>query len=192
MRRSLAFGLLSIWMLATGASCETMVRGGNFSAQASGTAAAAGVVVFLVGIGVYCLMYDEECFPDEAELLARADAHTQAQAAFTAGLRRYREGDPAGLEGICLAAHRGYASAQYFYGTHLFRQGSGRLAEAAAWLRRAAAQGHREADIVLRQVNGWSGLTGSDAPPAATGPPTFMGCTRERTLSHSHHTADSA
>lgn len=179
MRRSLAFGLLSIWMLATGSSCETMVRGGNFSAQASGTAAAAGIVVFLVGTGVYCLVYNEECFPDEAELQARADAHAQAQAAFTAGLRRYREGDPAGLEGICLAAHRGYAGAQYFYGTHLLRRGPGRGAEGAAWLRRAAAQGHREANILLRQVNGRAGPTGSDTTPATTGPPIFMGCTRE-------------
>ena len=122
MRRSLAFGLLSIWVLATGASCETTLRGGNFSAQASGAAAAAGIVVYLVGTSVYCLAYKEVCFPDKAELQARADAHTQAQATFTAGLRRYREGDPAGLEGICLAAHQGYAGAQYFFATHLFRQ----------------------------------------------------------------------
>ena len=192
MRRSLAFGLLGIWMLATGASCETTVQGGHFSAQASGTAAVAGVAVFLLGTGVYCLAYGEACAPDKAEVQARAGARARAQGAFTAGLRRYREGDPAGLEGICLAAHGGYAGAQYFYGTHIFRQGPGRVAEGVAWLRRAAAQGHREADILLRQVNGRAGPAGSDTAPAAIGPPTFMGCMREGTLSQMHRAAGPA
>lgn len=171
MRRSLAFGLLAIWMLTTGASCQTTVQGGNFRAEGSGAAAGVGVALFLVSGAIICLSDTEDCFLDEDEVRARAAAAAQVRATFTAALRRYREGDPTGLEGICLAAHQGYANAQYFYGVHLFKRDPARTAEGVAWLRRAAAQGHRAADILLRQVTGPAGPIGAEPAPAAVAPP---------------------
>ena len=181
MRRSVAFVLFSVWLLTTGSSCQTTAQGSNFHFESSGAASAAGIGVFLVAAGIYCLANTENCFPDEEKLQARAASYAQAQATFTAGLRRYREGDPTGIESICLSAHRGYANAQYFYGTHLFKQGPTRTAEGVAWLRRAAMQGHREADILIRQVNGWVGPAGPESAvaPVSVGPPTFMACTGE-------------
>ncbi len=179
MWRSWFFGALAIWFLTTGASCQTTLRGGSGAVHATDAAAAAGIAVYLVGAGIYCLVYTEECFPDEEALRAQATAYAEAQAAFVAGLRQHQAGDPAGLERICLSAHRGYANAQYFYGARLLRRAH--TAEGMAWLRRAAAQGHREADILLRQVRRWVEPNGAD--PAATltmvGAPTFMACTRE-------------
>ena len=179
MWRPWVFGALAIWFLTTGSSCQTTLSGGSGAVHATGAAAAAGIAVFLVGAGIYCLVYTEECFPDEEALRAQATAYAEAQAAFVAGLRQHQAGDPAGLERICLSAHRGYANAQYFYGARLVRRAH--TAEGASWLRRAAAQGHREADILLRQVRGWAEPDGVDTVETLTtiAAPTFMACTRE-------------
>ncbi len=155
MPRTLIFGLLTIWILTPGSSCQTNVNSGSGSFHASGTAAGVGVAVFLVGGGIYCIANTEECFPDEEALQAQAVAYAEAQSTFAAGLRRQREGDPTGIEWICQSAHKGYAAAQYFYGVHLYRLGPERRSESEAWLRRAAAQRHSEAVYGLL----WGGQT---------------------------------
>ncbi len=179
MRRTLIFGLLTIWILTTGSSCQINVNSGRGSFHGSGAAAGASVVVFLVGASIYCIAYTEECFPDEEALQAQAVAYAEAQATFAAGLRRQREGDPTGIEWICQSAHKGYAAAQYFYGVHLFRLGPERRSESEAWLRRAAAQGHTAADLLLRQVAGGAGPSASHngSAPGAAEPPPFATCT---------------
>lgn len=48
-------------------------------------------------------------------------------------------------------AEAGQAAAQYWYGLHLEREAHA-AAEAAQWYRRAAAQGHREAELRLAQI----------------------------------------
>lgn len=178
MRRKLIFGLLAIWILTTGSSCQTNVKGGTGSYHASGAAAGVGVAVFLVGGGIYCIVNTEACFPDEEALQARAAAYAEAQATFAAGLRRKGEGDPTGIEWICQSAHKGYAAAQYFYGVHLYRLGPERRSESEAWLRRAAAQGHTAADLLLRQVAGGAGPSASHngSAPGAAEPPPFATC----------------
>ncbi len=179
MPRTLIFGLLTIWILTTGSSCQTNVNSGSGSFQASGAAAGAGVVVFLVGASIYCIANTEECFPDEEALQAQAAAYAEAQATFAAGLRRKHEGDPTGIEWICQSAHKGYAAAQYFYGVHLYRLGPERRSESEAWLRRATAQGHTEADLMLRQVAGGARppANHNGSAPGAAEPPTFAACT---------------
>ena len=178
MQRTLLFGLLTIWILTTGSSCQTNVNSGSGSFQASGAAAGASVVVFLVGASIYCIAYTEECFPDEEALQARAAAYAEAQATFAAGLRRKGEGDPTGIEWICQSAHKGYAAAQYFYGVHLYRLGPERRIESEAWLRRATAQGHTAADLMLRQVAGGARppANHNGSAPGAVEPPTFATC----------------
>ncbi len=160
--RASIFALMAIWLLTTGSSCSVNVNNGRTTIVASDYAAAAGAGVLLVGIGIYCIVETEECFPDEEALQAQADAFERARATYTAGLRRHQKGDPKGLEWICLSAHQGYARAQYSYGVYLYRQGPEYEAEAVDWLWQAAAQGHQQADIMLRQVAGVS-------PPAANG-----------------------
>ncbi len=179
MRRTLIFGLLTIWILTTGSSCQTNVNSGRGSFHASGAAAGVGVAVFLVGGGIYCIANTEECFPDEEALQAQAAAYAEAQATFAAGLRRKREGDPAGIEWICQSAHKGYAAAQYFYGVHLYRLGPERRGESEAWLRRAAAQRHSEADLMLRQVAGGARPPAdhNGSAPGAVEPPNSAACT---------------
>ena len=148
------FALLAVWVLTTGSSCQGTVNNGRSTIVASDGAALVGIGVTLVGIGIYCIAYTEECFPDEEALQAQADAYERARATFTAGLRRHREGDPVGLEWICLSAYQGYAQAQYYYGAYLYRQGPERRADAVEWLWQAAAQGLPEANLMLRQVAG--------------------------------------
>ena len=154
MRSLKIFGMLAIWILITASSCQA--RFGNGGNTVSGTDAAAGVGIglYLVGTTIYCIANTEECFPDEEALQAKAEAYAQAQDIYTTGLRRHMRGDPQGLEWICVSAHQGYPNAQYFYGAHLYRRGAELEAEAVGWLQRAAAQGHREADMMLRQVGG--------------------------------------
>ncbi len=185
MRRTLIFGLLTIWILTTGSSCQINVNSGSGSFRGSGAAAGVGVVVFLVGGGIYCIAYTEECFPDEEALQAQAAAYAEAQATFAAGLRRKREGDPTGIEWICQSAHKGYAAAQYFYGVHLYRLGPERRSESEAWLRRAAAQGHSEADLMLRHVAGGARplANHNGSAPGTEEPPTFATCPDGQPLS---------
>jgi TPR repeat protein len=140
--------------LTTGSSCSVNVNNGRTTIVATDYAAAAGAAVMLVGIGIYCIVETEECFPDEEALQAQADAFERARATYAAGLRHHQKGDPKGLEWICLSAHQGYARAQYSYGVYLYRQGPEYEAEAVEWLWQAAAQGHQQADIMLRQVAG--------------------------------------
>ncbi|MDX1575078.1 MAG: hypothetical protein R3285_02720 [Kiloniellales bacterium] len=156
MGRAAIVALLAVWLLTTGSSCSVNVNNGRTTIVASDYAAVAGAGVMLVGIGIYCIVETEECFPDEEALQAQADAFERARATYTAGLRRHQKGDPKGLEWICLSAHQGYARAQFFYGVYLYRQGPDREAEAVEWLWQAAAQGHQQADIMLRQVAGVS------------------------------------
>jgi TPR repeat protein len=173
VRHRLIFPLLAVWILTGASSCQTTVNSGNVHFQGSGYAAAAGIGVMLVGAGIYCLMNQEECFPDEELLAAQAAEDVQAQASFTAGLRRHRAGDPVGLEWICLAAHQGYANAQYYYGVQLLRQDEITGEEAVIWIRRAAAQGHREAEILSRRLPHMNGAVPS---PAVAVPPSLKAC----------------
>ncbi len=154
MGRASIFALVAVWLLTTGSSCSFSSSNGQTTIVATDYAAAIGAGVMLVGIGIYCIVETEECFPDEEALQAQADAFERARATYTAGLRRHQKGDPKGLEWICLSAHQGYARAQYSYGVYLYRQGPVYETEAVEWLWQAAAQGHQQADIMLRQVAG--------------------------------------
>lgn len=178
MGRTALFALLAMWFLTTGSSCQTTVNSGRTTIVASDAAAAAGIGVSLVGIGIYCIAYTEECFPDEDALRAQAEAYERARATFTAGLRRYRDGDPRGLEWICRSAHQGYARAQYFYGSYLYRQGPEQRSESVMWLSQAAAQGLPEAGVMLRQVAGEVAPSGpsADGAPEMVGPPSVRAC----------------
>ena len=173
MGRASIVALLAIWLLTTGSSCSVSSNNGRTTIVATDYAAAVGAAVMLVGIGIYCIAETEECFPDEEALQAQADAFERARATYTAGLRHHQNGDPKGLEWICLSAHQGYAGAQYYYGAHLYKEGPEHEAEGVEWLWQAAAQGHQQADIMLRQVAGVSprsAANGHTADPAAALP----------------------
>lgn len=170
MRREAFSGLLAIWLLTTASSCQTSFDGGGSSVSASGTAAGLTVAALVVVGGIYCLAHMEECFPDEEALRARAEQRARAQAAFAAGLRRFRTGDPEGLRWICLSAHQGFANAQYLYGVHLATHDGRDREEALFWLRQAAAQGHREADVILRQGFGEAGNASAKPLPMPEDP----------------------
>ena len=165
MRRHVVSGLLAVWILTTASSCQTSFNGGGGSAGASGTAAAVTVAALVVVGGIYCIANFEHCFPDEEAIRARAEERAKAQAAFAAGLRRFRTGDPEGWRWICISAHQGFANAQYLYGVHLATQDGRDGDEALFWLRQAAAQGHREADVILRQRFGEAGNASAEPPP---------------------------
>jgi len=152
-------GLLLVWLLTTASSCQISVNNGSGTVAASGAAAGIGIGLFLVGGAVLCVVHTEECFPDEEALRARYETHVEAQARFTRGLRLYQAQDPEGLALICRSAHDAYSIAQYFYGSHLLRREPQRRGEAIAWLQRAATQGHRTADLVLRWEAGRSSLS---------------------------------
>lgn len=175
--------LLAIWFLTTGSSCSASVSSGRGTFAATDSAAAISAGVILVGIGIYCIAYTEECFPDEEALQAQADAFGRARATYTAGLRRHQNGDPTGLEWICLSAHQGYARAQFFYGAYLYRQGPEHEAESVGWLWRAAAQGHPEADMMLRQVAGVTvpAEASVDHSQIAVAPPSIRACASTET-----------
>jgi TPR repeat protein len=164
MRRRSIFCLLALWMLTTASSCQTSFDGGGSSFSASGTAAGVTVAALVVVGGVYCLAHWDDCFPDEEALRARAEEQAKARAAFAAGLRRWRTGDPDGLRWICLSAHQGFANAQYLYGVHLVMHEPRDIERGKRWLRRAALQGHREAEIVLQQGLGGAPDTGTVDP----------------------------
>lgn len=183
MGRTSLFALLAIWFLTTGSSCSGSVNNGQSTFVATDYAAAVSVGVFLVGVGIYCIFETEECFPDEEALQAQADAYERARATYTAGLRRHQNGDPTGLEWICLSAHQGYARAQYFYGAYLYRQGPEHEPESIDWLWRAAAQGHPEADMMLRQVAGVAATVEASAnhAQAGVGPPSIRDCASNET-----------
>ena len=184
MGRTSLFALLAIWFLTTGSSCSGSVNNGRGTFVATDAAAAVSVGVFLVGVGIYCIAYTEECFPDEEALQAQADAYERARATYTAGLRRHQNGDPTGLEWICLSAHQGYARAQYFYGTYLYQQGPEHEAESVGWLWRAAAQGHPEADMMLRHVAGVSAPVTArvNHSQPAVAPPSIRACASDENI----------
>ncbi|MFQ5972314.1 MAG: hypothetical protein ACE5Q3_08255, partial [Alphaproteobacteria bacterium] len=117
MPRALRLGLLVVWLVTSGSSCQTTVSDGSSTVALSGAAAGVGIALYLVGGAAYCAVNTEECFPDEEALEASFETYVQAQARFTAGLRRYQARDPEGLALICLSAHDGYSIAQYFYGS---------------------------------------------------------------------------
>lgn len=183
MGRATLFALLAAWFLTTGSSCQGTVNNGHTTIVGTDAAVGIGVGVYLVGIGIYCIAYTEECFPDEEALQAQADAYERARATFTAGLRRHRNGDPVGLEWICLSAHQGYAPAEYFYGVYLYRQGPEQRSDSLAWLWRAAAQGHPEAGMMLRQVAGVAVPVEPhpNGAPTTLKPPSIQACASDRT-----------
>lgn len=186
MGRPFLLALIAVWFLTTGSSCQGTVNNGHTTISGTDAAVGIGVGVYLVGIGIYCIAYTDECFPDEEALQAQADAYERARATFTAGLRRHRDGDPVGLEWICLSAHQGYAPAQYYYGAYLYRQGPEHRADAVDWLWRAAVQGQPEAGLMLRQVAGMVAPVepqriGAQAPPAL---PSIHACASDRTVRH--------
>lgn len=178
MGRWSLLALLAIWFLTTGSSCSGTVNNGRTTIVATDYAAVAGAGVMLIGVGIYCIAYTEECFPDEEKLQAQADAYQRARATFTAGLRRQRDGDPVGLEWICLSAHQGYAPAQYYYASYLYKRDPADREQAIEWLWQAAAQGHQEADIMLRQV---AGLTPASGAEAVVPPPPIQSCASDGT-----------
>lgn len=182
MRRYAFLGLLFLWMATTASSCQTSFNSTGGSGFASGTAAGIGIAAGVVIAGIYCAGHYEECFPDEDALRARAAARAEADAAFTAGFRSYRRGEAEGLRLICLAAQQGHAGAQYFYGTSLTAETPPRDDEARLWLRRAAAQGHREAGLLLRARFGETGFADAaiiDGQDAIVVPPALAACERE-------------
>ena len=144
MSRSLACGLVFIWLLASGSSCETTADAGSLTVQSRN-----GGVAILVGVFVaYCLVDPAACGggpPTRDE---------RQQAAFTKGLSQYEAGDPTGLKQICLLAHAGMPQAQYAYGVHLFRASPQHPARSVPWLARATAQGNKAAAFLLRQIAG--------------------------------------
>ncbi len=147
--RPLHLGLLIVWLLTSASSCQIVAVDGAGSAAATGTAAGIGLAVFAVGGAIYCIVETEDCFPDKEAQKARAEAARQARAQFIKGLRLDRTGDPAGLPLICLSARGGDPIGQYYFGSQLLKRDPSRRAEAIAWLRRAAAQGHASADVLL-------------------------------------------
>jgi TPR repeat protein len=179
MWRRAVIGLVVLWM-TTASSCQTSYNSSGGSGSASGAAAGIGVAAGVLIAGIYCIGHSEECFPDEEAIRARAAVRAEADAAFTAGLRDYRRGDPEGLRLICLAAQQGQPGAQYFYGVHLATETPRREAQARLWLHRAARQGHRAADLLLRSRFGETGLM--DAPPedpdTGISPPAIAACNR--------------
>lgn len=169
MRRCFIFGLLCIWIATTGSSCQTTVTGSNFQAQGEG---AGVVVVVLVAAGVACLTSEYGC-----RAVPPGPFH-QVQATFESGVEQIENGNPAGLDLVCLAAHRGYAKAQYYYGVYLFRQNPTNSVESRAWLKRAAAQDHKAARFMLAQMTDWRRAAG-DGPalrPLPVSPPALRAC----------------
>ncbi len=184
MGRASILALLAVWFLTTGSSCSGSTSNGRTTIVATDYAVAATVGVYLIGVGIYCIANTEECFPDEEALQAQADAFESARATFTAGLRRHQKGDPTGLEWICLSAHQGYARAQHFYGAYLYKQGPEHEAESVDWLWRAAAQGHPEADMMLRQVAGVSAPVTArvNHSQPAVAPPSIRACASDENI----------
>jgi hypothetical protein len=172
MRRAWISGLVMLWLLTTGSSCETTGQANSLTIQS----ADGGVVIMLVLVAGYCLLDTERCGGGEPTPLQNV------QATFENGVRRYRDGDPTGLQWVCLAAHQGYAKAQYFYGAHLFRRDSAHPSESIAWLERAGAQGHAAANFLLRQIGGRAHMGGAGpAPvPAAVAPPALVSCVADQ------------
>ena len=81
------------------------------------------------------------------------------------------------------ASPQAHVWAQYYYGSYLYRQGLAHRKESVEWLWQAAAQGHPEADMMLRQV---AGLT-ARVPAATEGaetkvpPPSVLVCAKDET-----------
>lgn len=169
MRHWFFLGLLSLWILTTGSTCQSSIEGSHFQAQGNG---AAVILVVLVGAGVACLASLDDCGGREPTAL------DQAQMTFESGLERLKQGDSSGLDWICLAGLHGNASAQYFYGVHLFREDPANLAASVAWLKRAAAQDHKAARFVLRQMTNWrnDASAGPVRQPPAVAPPALHAC----------------
>jgi hypothetical protein len=172
MRRAWISGLVMLWLLTTGSSCETTGQANSLRIES----ADGGVIIMLVLVAGYCLLDVERCGGGEPTPLQKV------QATFENGVRRYQEGDPRGLQWICLSAHQGYAKAQYFYGTHLFKRDPDHPSESIAWLARAGAQGHTAANFVLRQIGGRSNIGGAGpvSVPTAVAPPALVSCVADR------------
>jgi hypothetical protein len=175
MRRAWISGLVMLWLLTTGSSCETTGQANGLTIES----ADGGVVIMLVVVAGYCLLDTERCGGGEPTPLQKV------QATFESGVQRYQQGDPTGLQWVCLSAHQGYAKAQYFYGAHLFRRDSAHPSESIAWLERAGAQGHTAANFLLRQIGGQAGFDGAGpvSVPTAVAPPALVSCvTGQRVL----------
>ena len=97
---------------------------------------------------------------------------------YQSGVDKLANGDPSGLEMICLAGLQGYAKAQYHYGVYLFRQHPARYDESLAWLKRAAAQDHKAARHLLSQLTGWTqqASAGPVVRPLPVPPPALRAC----------------
>ncbi len=169
MRHSFFLALAWLWILTTGSTCQSSVESSHFQAQGNG---AAVVLVVLVGAGVACLADLDDCGGREPTAVDRA------QMTFEAGLARLKRGDSSGLDWICLAGLQGNARAQYYYGVHLLREGPENRAASLAWLKRAAAQDHKAAGYVLRQMTDWTdgASAGPAGQPPAVAPPALRAC----------------
>ena len=169
MRRGFIFGLLCIWIATTGSSCQSTASGGSFQAQGEG----AGVIlVVLVAAGVSCLTSEYGC------RALPPGPFDQVQETFETGVAQIENGTPAGMDLVCLAAHQGYAKAQYYYGVYLFRQNPTNSVESLAWLKRAAAQDHKAARFMVAQMTDWRSAV-DDGParrPLAVSPPALRAC----------------
>lgn len=169
VRRSFSLAFLFLWILTTGSTCQSSIEGGHFQAQGSGLAV---IAVVLVAAGVSCLADSEICGGREPT------ASDQAQLDFETGLSRLKKGDSSGLSWICLAGLHGNARAQYFYGVYLLRRNPANPAASLVWLRRAAAQDHKAAGFVLRQMTAGTkdSSAGSAAQPTGIAPPALRAC----------------
>ncbi len=172
MRRAWISGLVMLWLLTTGSSCETTGQANSLRIES----ADGGVVIMLVLVAGYCLLDTERCGGGEPTPIQKV------QTTFEDGVRRYQEGDPTGLQWVCLSAHQGYAKAQYFYGAHLFKRDPDHPSESIAWLGRAGAQGHTAANYLLRQIGGQTGFDGArpGPVPAAVAPPALVSCVADQ------------
>jgi hypothetical protein len=169
VRHIYVFVLLCLWVLTTGSSCQSTAQSGSLQVQGNNGAA---VVVVLVAVGVACLANPEACGGGEPTPLDKV------RMTFESGIDLLDQGDPAGLERICIAGFQGDARAQYFYGTYLLRLGPAQRAASLAWLKRAAAQDHKAARYVLARLTG-RGVAPASGPvrrPQAVPPPALHAC----------------
>ena len=100
MRRAWISGLVMLWLLTTGSSCETTGQANSLTIQS----ADGGVVIMLVLVAGYCLLDTERCGGGEPTPLQNV------QATFENGVRRYRDGDPTGLQWVCPRLRRPWFS----------------------------------------------------------------------------------
>ncbi len=147
---------LMVWFATVGSSCQTTTGSDGLRVQSSNGATVALVAVF----AAYCLLDRKACGgePSPEQLLDDK---------FEEGVRRFKAGDPSGLQQVCWLAHSGYPKAQYYYGVELFKERPQDTRESVGWLKRASAQGYRAADFMLDQVPRTGSAQGAWEPDVA-------------------------